>query len=196
MIKSKKKITLIIALMIMLSATFITTVQATTNTDIDFNNCLTQGKDIAYYIVSGNQYTASIPQAVSKLRYPTGMWNPIVLTPTTVQVQSKMDLYQYSKSDGANAKTSVWRKDASGSYYNSTTQMDSYDWIFGKIYINDNYMDGYDNDLRSAIILHEMGHVYGCKDVATTSSIMYYATPYVRVLTSDVNTVLVNKYNY
>ena len=61
MIKSKKKITLIIALMIMLSATFITTRQATTNTDIDFNNCLTQGKDIAYYIVSGNQYTASIP---------------------------------------------------------------------------------------------------------------------------------------
>ena len=57
-------------------------------------------------------------------------------------------------------------------------------------------MSGYDNDLRSTIILHEMCHVYGCKDVGDTSSVMYYMTPYVRALTSDANNVLVNKYNY
>ena len=167
-----------------------------TNTDIDFNNKLSQGKDIAYYVVSGNQYTVSIPQAVSKLRYPSGMWNPIVLTKTTVQSQSKMDLYQYSKTDGKNAYTQVWQKNSSGSAYNATSYMESQDWLYGKIYINDNYMDDYDNDLRSTVILHEMLHVYGCKDINSSSSVMYGATPHVRVLTSDANQVLVNKYNY
>lgn len=57
-------------------------------------------------------------------------------------------------------------------------------------------MDDYDNDLRSTVILHEMLHVYGCKDINSSSSVMYGATPHVRVLTSDANQVLVNKYNY
>lgn len=199
MFKSKTKTILTILLMIMFITILTTNVKAidwSQNYDIDFNNKLTSGKDIAYYIVPGNEYTASIPKAVSKLRYPSGMWNPIVLTKTTVQKQSKMDIYQYSEYDGNNAKTSVWRKNDSGTYYNSTGQMESYDWVFGKIYINNNYMSGYDNDLRSTIILHEMCHVYGCKDVGDTSSVMYYMTPYVRALTSDANNVLVNKYNY
>lgn len=201
MIKLNKKIIFIVLLMIMFGIALTTTVKAgwETNTDIDWNNRLTQGKDIAYFVVSGNQYTASIPKAVSKLRYPSGMWNPIVLTPTTVQSQSKMDLYQYSEADGYNAYASVWRKNDSGVYYNSTSQKDSLDWVFGKIYINDIYMDKYQNDsneLRATIILHEMLHVYGCKDINNQSSIMYGATPKVRALTSDANTVLVQKYNY
>lgn len=200
MIKSYKKIILIPILMIILGIAFTTSVNADYwwqyNTDVDYNNKLTQGKDIAYYIVSGNQYTVSIPQAVSKLRYPSGLWNPIVLTKTTVQSQSKMDIYQYSADDGNNAKTNVWRKNSSGSYYNSTSEMEKNDWVYGKVWINDLNMDGYDNDLRSAIILHEMCHVYGCKDIKNTDSVMYGATLYVRTLTSDANQVLVNKYNY
>lgn len=200
MIKSNKKNILIITLTILFMVTLMPSAKAvvdwSTNYDIDFNNKLTSGKDIAYFVVSGNQYTVSIPQAVSKLRYPSGMWNPIVLTSTTVQTQSKMDIYQYSETDRKNAKTSVWRKNSSGTYYNSTSEMESNDWVYGKIYINDKYMDGYDNDLRSTIILHEMCHVYGCKDIGSNSSVMYYQTPKVRALTSDANTVLVNKYNY
>lgn len=196
--KSMKKISIIslIVVTMFITISFNTNIKAyTTNTDIDFNNKLTQGKDIAYYMVSGNQYTATIPQAVSKLRYPSGMWNPIVLTSTTVQKNSKMDMYQYSENDGNNAKTSVFRKNTAGVYYNSTSEMDLNDWVYGKIYINDTYMSAYDNNLRSTIILHEMLHVYGCKDINNTSSIMHYSTPSVRNLTSDANAVLVQKYN-
>lgn len=75
------------------------TAQATTNTDIDWNNKLTQGTDIYYWVSSGNGYTDSISSAKSKLRYPSGMYNPIVLNSTSVQSQSKMDIYQYSSND-------------------------------------------------------------------------------------------------
>lgn len=199
MIKSKKKITLIIALMIMLSATFITTVQATTNTDIDFNNCLTQGKDIAYYIVSGNQYTASIPQAVSKLRYPKGLWNPIVLNRTYTKSYSKMDLYEiYDSTSDANAYTQYYKAKTNGSeniaYIN---ELDYIEWIYNKIFINDYHMRNYDNDLQSTVILHEMCHCYGGADVYDNSAtIMYGWTPVVRGMTKDFNDILVQKYNY
>ena len=122
------------------------------------------------------------------------MYNPIVLNPTSVQISSKMDIYQYNKVDGHNAAASVFRKNTSGVYYNSTAAMDTYDWVYGNIYINHNYMYFYSSDLRSTIILHEMLHVYGCKDIATTASIMYWLTPSVRAMTSDANTVLNNKY--
>lgn len=74
--------------------------------------------------------------------------------------------------------------------------MDFMDWLFGKIYINDKYMDKFDNNLRSTVIVHEMLHVYGCKDINNTGSVMHYQTPYVRGLTNDANNVLVQKYNY
>lgn len=194
----KKSLKLILTITLLTILTFIgITLNLTSmgNTDIDFNNRLIAGKDIAYYIVSGNEYTASIPQAVSKLRYPSGMWNPIVLTKTTVQKQSKMDIYQYSENDGNNAKTNVWINN-NGTYENATGRMDSMDWLFGKVHINDRNMSAYDNELRSTIILHEMLHVYGCKDIENSSSVMYAYTPYVRKMTSDANAVLVQKYNY
>lgn len=176
---------------------FITTstlVFATTNTDIDFNGKLSQGRDVYYWVSPSNEYISSIPSAVSKLRYPSGMYNPIVLNKTSVQKQSKIDIYQYSSRDNTNAYQQSFRKNANGQYYNCTSQMDSYDWVFGKVYINDQYMKNYNNDLKSTIILHEILHNYGCKDIANSSSIMYFATPNVRGLTSDANRVLNNKY--
>ena len=77
------------------------------------------------------------------------------------------------------------------------SELDSIEWIYGKIYLNDANLDPCDNDLRSTIILHEMCHVYGGKDVYdNANTIMYGRTPTVRGLTSDFNSVLVNKYNY
>ncbi len=198
MLINKKTLLILITIftIILISSTNVQAIDWSQNTDIDFNNRLTEGKDIAYYIVPGNTYTASIPQAVSKLRYPSGMWNPIVLTPTSVQKQSKMDLYQYSSYDGNNAYTEVFRKNSSGQYYQSVSEMDYNDWVYGNIHLNYTYLEGCDKDLRSTIILHEMLHVYGCKDVKFTDSIMYFATSIVRGMTSDANNVLVQKYNY
>lgn len=116
MIKNKKIIVLFLSIIIFISFLLInTTSQA--YTDIAWDKKLTQGKDIAYYITSSCQYTSAIPQAVSLLRYPTGMWNPIVLTPTTVQKQSKMDFYQiYNDAEYKNtsAYTELFRNTGNG----------------------------------------------------------------------------------
>lgn len=192
--KKIKRIIAILAIMISASSNYVA--KATTNTDIDWNNKLTQGVNINYWIAPGNEYTATIPKAVSKLRYPSGLWNPIVLNPTTVKSNSKMDIYQYSNSgDGTVASASVFRKNSSGSYYNSTSEKDKYDWVYGDLKINDHYMKKYDSDTKASILLHEMLHVYGCKDVSNKNSIMYYSTnTSVKNLTSDANNVLNNKY--
>ncbi|MGL5351780.1 MAG: hypothetical protein ACRDA5_00495 [Clostridium sp.] len=167
----------------------------TTNTDIDFNNRLINGTNIAYMIHPGNEYTSSIPNAVHTLMYPSGLSNNLVLNQTNDYMTSKMDLYQYSFADGNNAYTSVFRKNTSGSYENSTKYMDSYDWVYGEIRINDSSMgDPSMANKREDVIIHEMLHVYGLKDVCTKTSIMYFATPLVTGVTGDANTVLNNKY--
>lgn len=195
-LKIISKRNLLLIAIIFFSITFNMKLKVNANTDIDWNNRLIDGKDIAYYIIPGNEYTVSIPQAVKKLINPSGMWNPIKLSATSVQKHSKMDIYEYSEADGRNANTSVFIKNSNGVYENSTARKDSIDWLFGDIHINDNYMSGYDNDLRSTIILHEMLHVYGCKDIINENSIMYKSTPLVRSLTSDANDVLIAKYDY
>ncbi|MBC2580151.1 hypothetical protein [Clostridium sp. DJ247] len=197
MFKNVKVIkTKIITMLIVLSvASGTSTVKATTNTDIDWNNKLTNGQDIYYWITDSNPYIDSTNTAKNKLRYPSGMWNPMVLNRTTVKSSSKMDIYQYDTADLSNAYATVFRKNSSGVYYAMPiSEKDSYDWVYGEIFLNIRYMQNYDVDLRSTIILHEMLHVYGCKDIANSNSIMYWLTPTVRALTSDANTVLNNKY--
>lgn len=206
MIKNKKVIVLFLSIIIFISFLLInTTSQA--YTDIAWDKKLTQGKDIAYYITSGCQYTSAIPQAVSLLRYPSGLWNPIVLTPTTVQKQSKMDFYQiYNDGEYANtsAYTIIYRNTGSGydalKVKNGYTEPDQYDWVYGDITLNDYLMDGY-GSTRKLTILHEMLHVYGLRDLYSSSqtwSIMYGIRDgrTATGLTSDANQVLVNKYNY
>lgn len=180
------------------SCLFLTTnVQATER--ISWNGKLSSGKDILYWIDSNCQYTATIPQAVSKLRYPSGLWNPIVLNKTTIKSQSKMDFYQYYDSSSSTyAYTELYKAKTNGSENIAyLSELDSIQWLYGKIYINDAGLDPLINDLRSTIILHEMCHVYGGKDVYNNpNTIMYGYTPQVRGLTSDFNNVLVQKYNY
>ncbi|MCR4925689.1 MAG: hypothetical protein K5917_05305, partial [Clostridiales bacterium] len=170
------------------------------NTDIDYNNKLTIGKNIAYWISPSCEYTTSIPNAKNRIMYPSGMSNPIILWKTNVNSDSKMDFYQYYSNDTVNAYAMCFRKNSNGVYYNCTSQKDSYDWVYGEIYINDRAMNSYSNNVREIIIMHEMLHVYGCKDINNPNSIMHYNNAYfstkVNGLTSDANQVLNNKYNY
>lgn len=71
---------------------------------ISWNGKLSQGKNIYYWLAPGCQYNVSISQAVSKLRYPSGMWNPIVLNRTSVKSRSKMDFYQYNDTSVRNGR--------------------------------------------------------------------------------------------
>lgn len=164
------------------------------NTDIDFNNKLVDGRNIAYMIHPGVEYTQSIPNAVQKLMYPSGMSNNLVLNRTTNYTTSKLDFYQERTVNNINAYARVFRKNSAGAYYNSTSQMDSLDWIYGEVVLNDYRMNGYSNTVREAIIIHEMLHVYGCKDITNSASIMYMYTPLVTGVTADANRVLNNKY--
>ena len=190
----KIKTILLTCLMILLYCGIFTKVKGADR--IYFYGKLQNGKNIYYWINQYCQYTVAIPQAVKKLRCPKGMWNPIVLNRTTNKPSSKMDLYQYNFWDGRNAYTEVYRAKTNG-HENILTraEMDQMDWLYGKIYINDFNMDKFYADLRSTIILHEMCHVYGGRDVYDrTDTIMYGKTSVVRGMTRDFNDVLINKY--
>jgi hypothetical protein len=157
------------------------------------------GKNIYYWVDSGNSYADRINESKNKLRYPKGLWNPIVLNRTYTKSYSKMDLYEiYDSTSDANAYTQYYKAKTNGSeniaYIN---ELDYIEWIYNKIFINDYHMRNYDNDLQSTVILHEMCHCYGGADVYDNSAtIMYGWTPVVRGMTKDFNDILVQKYNY
>jgi hypothetical protein len=193
----KKRILIILFALGVLFSSNILVVHASLGNDIDFNNKLIDGRDIAYMIQPGVEYTRSIPNAVKKLMYPSGMSNNLVLSPTTSYMASKLDFEQIFLKNGINAYASVYRKDSSGKYYNSTSQMDSLDWVYGVVTINDFYMNDLSKnkpDTCEAVIIHEMLHVYGLKDVSNSSSIMFGFTPMVIGVTIDANNVLNSKY--
>ena len=157
------------------------------------------GKNIYYWVDSGNSYADRNNESKNKLRYPKGLWNPIVLNRTYTKSYSKMDLYEiYDSTSDANAYTQYYKAKTNGSeniaYIN---ELDYIEWIYNKIFINDYHMRNYDNDLQSTVILHEMCHCYGGADVYDNSAtIMYGWTPVVRGMTKDFNDILVQKYNY
>ena len=146
-------------------------------TAIAWDRSLTSGKDIAYYIASGCEYTVSIPQAVQLLVTPSGMWNPLSLSKTTVQSHSKMDFFQiYNNAEYFNtsARTIIYRKTDSGyvslKVQGGFTGPDTYDWIYGDIQLNDFVMSQYSSTDRNLTILHEMLHVYGLRDLYGNNS--------------------------
>ncbi|MHC1684095.1 MAG: hypothetical protein AB6733_14265 [Clostridiaceae bacterium] len=167
-------------------------------TDIDWNNKLTQGTNISYKIFSDCEYTSSIPNAVSKLQSPSGMRNPLTISSTSTSSASKMDFHQKSVADGTYATTYSYRKNSSGVYYCMPNyEKDSYDWVYGEVYLNDKYMSdaaGCSTTTRQGIIIHEMLHVYGCKDISNVNSIMNSYPANATTLTTDANNVLNNKY--
>lgn len=170
---------------------------------IDFENKITTpaNRNFAYMIHDGCEYTVAIPAGAQKLMYPTDMTNPIVLWQTTDYQQSKMDFYQeISSTADYSAKTSFFRKNENGEYYQMYIyELNSYDWVYGEITLNDYYMDSMTRDHRSATVLHEMLHVFGLNDLYSSrnkGSIMYgYDNRDTMVMTADANQVLNNKYN-
>ncbi|APZ50022.1 hypothetical protein BW721_10505 [Jeotgalibaca sp. PTS2502] len=168
---------------------------------------MTQGVDISYRINSGVKYTVSIPRAVQMLMYPGGgLSNRLILSQTSSYNASKMDFYQYrNTNDAAVAKTKNFRKNSSGSYYAMpVVTKDTYDWVYAEVHINDgriyssNGTQLFSNSKIQAVLIHEMLHGYGLKDLYNSSnrnSIMYgYVSGTATGLTSDANKVLNSKY--
>lgn len=54
-----------------------------------------------------------------------------------------------------------------------TSKKEKYECTYGIIKLNDYYMNKYSSSIREVIIIHEMLHVYGLKDIKISSSIMY-----------------------
>ena len=188
---------------------------------IAWNKKLINGTSTYYWIDSGCDYTLSIPNAVNGFINPSGFWNPLSLYQTTVKSSSLIDFYQVNSNTSfwANtfAVTYTYRKNSNGNYYSMPNyELNIYDWVYCDIIINDFYMctSFYDNNLaslsssitggsvnafRRKIIMHEMGHVYGCKDLynsGNTDSLMYaYGNLGTGInMTSDVDAVLDAKY--
>ncbi len=176
----------------------VSTYATCTGSDITFNKRMYSGANIKYWISSSNEYVVSIPNAANKLMYPPSSvgTNPLYLSKTTTNSSSKMDFYQYSSSDGINAYTQNFRKNSSGKYYAMPlSEWEKYEWIYSEIRINDKYMNNYTNDQRSGIILHEMLHGYGLKNINKSSSIMHCKSPVgVTKMTSDANNAINSKY--
>ena len=168
---------------------------------IDWLKKMATGQNIGYWIAPGNEYTTSIPNAVQKIMYPSGMSNPMVLWKTTVNSNSNMDFYQYYSSSSTEpvAKTTSHRKNASGNYYAMpVSEKDTYNWVYAEVRLNDYHMDGLTNTKREAVIVHEMLHGYGLRDLynnANRASIMFGSISGTATgLTSDANSILNAKY--
>lgn len=201
MLKLKNKIYKVSLIVLFLAImTNISSFSNATTQDLDYNNKLIDGKDICYWIDSSCQYTATIPSAVSALRYPSGMWNPIVLTKTTVKSQSKIDFYQENSNQGYSARTNIFARKTNGQENQlGWSQADYQDWLYGKIYLNDTDLDGASTNYRMNTVLHEMLHVYGLKDIYDDRGCIMYGGVgdwTIVGLTRDANNILVQKYNY
>lgn len=106
---------------------------------------------------------------------------------------------------GAVAKTKSFRKNSSGNYYAMpVVTKETYDWVYAEVHINDgriyssNGTQLLSNSKIQAVLIHEMLHGYGLKDLynsANRNSIMYGSISGTATgLTSDANRVLNSKY--
>lgn len=187
---------------ILVTFLFWTSISEASAESLAWSKSLTQGRDISYWIAPGNEYTVSIPRAVQKLMYPgNGMSNCLVLSRTTVNQQSKLDLHQYTDrwDQGTLGYTELFRKNSSGKYYAMyISELNTHDWVYGEVNINDYYLQHETSAIKEKVILHEMLHVYGLRDLYNTSnrhSIMYWdIRGSATGLTSDANGVLNSKY--
>ncbi len=167
---------------------------------IDWYMKMTGGKDIAYWIDPNCEYTVSIPNAVQKLMYPDGLSNPLILSYTDVNQNSKMDFYQYYDIlDGSAAYTTTHKKNSNGEYYAMfPNEKDVNDWVYAELHINDYLMNNISKTEREKILIHEMLHGYGLKDLyneANKASIMYGKNGGVASgVTADANRILNDKY--
>lgn len=152
--------------------------------------------DQHYYVTSSaTPYESSIDSAVHDWIYTTsriGVTTPISYTQTSVQANSRMDLYAgayWPSSSGIKGAT-YWMSGSSpvsgGDGVTSTTGPLS-DWVWGKIKLNTpNFSDLGAWD-RKGVVAHEIGHVFGLAHVTAANAIMwnYTATRTVNTAQKD-----------
>ena len=147
--------------------------------DVDWNGRLAAGAGsrINYWIASSSEYYTSIPKAVQKIIYPSGLSNNLVLAKTSSNGSSNLDFYQNYNTSNIIATTSSWKKNSVGKYYQmKTSEKDLGNWTYSEITINDFHMSKYSYAKRETIIAHEILHALGLKDLYSqknASLIMY-----------------------
>jgi len=180
---------------------------------ISYKMRITPGQNnhtIAYWwATSGSKAVNSkfqnrILAAREKIMYPGGgMTNPIILWRTTNNNDSKMDFYQMNLGDDIPAIATSWRRPTPTSQYQrmQLSDKDKFNWVYGEITLNHKFVEKHDpsDTLLEAIIIHEMMHVYGAKNIYDNRKSIMHGHPdqwqNVKGLTADANQLLRNKYS-
>lgn len=154
-----------------------------------------------YYNVSLTSSYATAAKEAAANWYKTGYHtNPLYpMTKTNVQTNSPIDLYKTNLGDKVNGQTNFFIK--GGIELGGDSNGPEKDWLYCKILINETYFNkAYPSNpaKRRALLLHEMGHVFGLKHTTSTATIMY---PYmnkctVTKVTRDDSAALVQKLKF
>lgn len=160
---------------------------------ISWNGKLENGvKSMGYYINSNCEYTVSIPKAIENWTYP-GWSNPINMYSVT-KANSNMDFIQvYEPTSNSNAYTMLFKK--GGVLVKINDLMNGFSWRYGEIRLNEAKMGTRSSEDNVATIIHEMGHVFGLRDIKNEYSIMHFNDQKkVKKVTKDANDAVVSKY--
>lgn len=154
-----------------------------------------------YYNVSLSSSYATAAKDAAANWYKTGYHtNPLYpMTKTNVQTNSPIDLYKTNLGDNINGRTDFFVSGGAEVRVDSNGPVK--DWLYCKILINETFFNkkySTNSAKKKALILHEMGHVFGLKHTSSTATIMY---PYmskctVTKVTRDDSAALVQKLKF
>lgn len=177
---SKKKLTMLVVICIILCINAIT-VFAGTTPRYKNNYYLAEGVgDIDYYIMPGaSGYTTLINNATNNWIYTGFGYNPIYMYRTYNFNESNMDIYDgdyyQAEMDAFETLGKTIHVDVRTSSHQIVLPQSSM-WDYGRIYLNFTRMQslGFSNAKIQGVIIHEMGHVMALDhNVSTFDSIMY-----------------------
>lgn len=170
-----------------------TSVFATNNTVISNRYRLSGGvSNLKYYIGSNCDYTVSIPRAVRKWMYP-GWYNPISMEKTDYIGLSRIDFFE--DNDSTANYYAYTRCFEFGGIQVTPSQKDEKNWDYGEIYLNDPKLTSLNNNSKVlSVIEHEMGHVFGLRDINRPSSLMHFNGATFNEVTKDANDAINSKY--
>lgn len=176
----KKLISMLIVLVMLITLTG-TYVYAATTPRIPGGYYLAEGVGhVDYYITTpAAGYTTLINNAANNWVYTGFGYNPIYMYRTYNFNASNMDIYgneyiEFMTSKGYGAMT-AFVDVRTGGVHVPVDPGTSF-WDYGEIYLNSGMIYGpeFNDQVRQAIITHEMGHVFGLDENPTThDSIMY-----------------------